>query len=98
MTNLDSLPFSDDINIGLGIAVKTYLDDHMKLLDQSPEAAKQSYAEKFLPNDVNIAEDFDVAFNFFDALYEGVKTLGSEIPEKDKKSWDSAKEYLAKRR
>jgi hypothetical protein len=67
-------------------------------LDQSPEAAKQSYAEKFLPNHVNIAEDFDVAFSFFDSLHEGIKTLGSEISEKDKKAWDSAKEYLAKRR
>jgi hypothetical protein len=70
----------------------------MKLLDQSPEATKQSYAEKFLPNHVSIAEDFDVAFSFFDALHEGVKTLGSEISEKDIKAWDSAKEYLAKRR
>jgi len=93
-----SLPFSADINIGLGIAVKTYLDDHIKLLDQSPEATKQSYAEKFLPNHVNIAEDFDVAFGFFDALHEGVKTLGSEISEKYRKDWDRASEYLAKRR
>jgi hypothetical protein len=59
---------------------------------------KESYAEKFLPNHVNIAQDFDVAFKFFDALHEGVKTLGTEIPEKDSKAWDSAKEYLAKRR
>jgi hypothetical protein len=70
-------------------------------LDQAPEAAKiakQTYAEKFLPNHVNIAEDFDVAFSFFDALHEGIKALGSEISEKDRNAWDSAREYLAKRR
>jgi hypothetical protein len=95
---LTSLPFSRDINIGLGIAVKTYLDDHIKLPDQSPEAAKKSYADQFLPHHVNISEDFDVAFSFFDALHEGIKTLGSEVSEKDKMAWNSAKEYLAKRR
>jgi hypothetical protein len=67
-------------------------------LDQSPEVAKQSYPALFLPNHVNISEDFDVAFAFFDALHEGIKKLGTEISEKDKKAWDSAKEYLAKRR
>ena len=70
----------------------------MKLSESTPEAMKKSYAEKFLPNHINIAEDFDVAFCFFDALHEGLKTLGSEISESDKKAWDNAKEYLAKRR
>lgn len=89
-----------DINVGLGIAVKTYLDDWLKLdtpLDQRT-ALKTEYAEKYLPNNVNFAEDLDVAFDFFDALYEGVKTLGSEIPEDDMKAWEGAKAYLAKRR
>jgi hypothetical protein len=67
-------------------------------LDQSPQAAKLSYHEKFLPNHINVAEDFDVAFSFFDALHDGIKTLGSEISDKDKKAWDNAKDYLAKRR
>jgi hypothetical protein len=53
---------------------------------------------KFLPNSVNIAEDLDVAFDFFNALYEGVKTLGDEIKEGDRKVWDGAKDYLTKRR
>ena len=89
-----------DINVGLGIAVKTYLDDYLKL-DTTPEQRaelKVSYAAKFLPNSVNIAEDLDVAFDFFEALYEGVKTLGGEIPEADRKSWDETNAYLALRR
>ena len=94
------LPFAADINIGLGIAVKTYLDDYFKV-DTPPaerEAMKQGYAEKFLPNSVNIAEDLDVAFDVFNALHEGVKTLDDEISEADKQAWENAKEYLAKRR
>ena len=96
----NSLPLGTDINVGLGIAVKTYLDDYLKL-ETTPEQRfelKRSYASKFLPNSVNIAEDLDVAFDVFDALYEGVKILGSEVPEGDKKSWDDAKAYLALRR
>jgi len=98
--HVNSLPLATDINVGLGIAVKTYLDDYLKL-DTTPEQRselKRSYADKFLPNSVNIAEDLDVAFDFFEALYEGVKTLGNEIPEGDKEAWDGAKAYLSKRR
>lgn len=94
------LPFATDINIGLGIAVKTYLDDYFKVdtPQAEREAIKQGYASKFLPNSVNIAEDLDVAFDFFNALHEGVKSLGDEIPKADKQAWDDAKEYLARRR
>jgi hypothetical protein len=70
-------------------------------LDTTPEQRselKVSYAAKFLPNSVNISEDLDVAFDFFDALYEGVKTLGSDIPAGDRKAWDDANAYLALRR
>jgi len=42
--------------------------------------------------------DLDVAFDFFEALYKGVKTLGSEISEADMKAWETANEYLAERR
>jgi hypothetical protein len=94
------LPFGTDINIGLGIAVKTYLDDYFKI--ETPqadrEAVKGGYAEKFLPNSVNVSEDLDVAFDFFNGLHEGLKTLGDKIPAPDRKAWDDAKEYLAKRR
>lgn len=97
---LSSLPFSADVDIALGIAVKTYLDDFVKL-DNSPEqreADKQIYKAKFLPQSVDFAGDLDVAFTFFDAVYDGVKTLGDEISGADKKAWDDAKSYLAVRR
>ncbi|CZS94465.1 hypothetical protein WAI453_008066 [Rhynchosporium graminicola] len=95
-----SLPFSKDIDTSLGIAVKTYLDDFLKAewtADQR-EANKADYVKKYLPHSVNFAEDLDVAFRFFDAVYEGVSTLGKEISEADKKVWDNAHAYLVKRK
>jgi hypothetical protein len=68
------------------------------LSPEAREADKANYVEKLLPHSVNFAEDLDVAFKFFDAVCEGVKTLGSEISDADKKAWDNAKAYLAKRR
>ena len=62
------------------------------------QADKEKYVEKFLPHSINFAEDLDVAFNFFDAMYEGVKTLGDEMGDADKKAWNNAEGYLSKRR
>jgi hypothetical protein len=95
-----SLHFSKDIDTGLGIAVKTYLDDFLKLewTADEREEQKSEYVKKYLPHSVNFREDLDVAFKFFDAVYEGVKTLKDEIGEADKKAWDAAKVYLEKRR
>jgi len=56
------------------------------------------YKETYLPQSVDFVSDLDVAFKFFDAVHDGVKTLGDEISEADKKAWDNAKAYLAVRR
>ncbi|KAL3423403.1 XPG domain-containing protein [Phlyctema vagabunda] len=99
-----SLPLATDVDIGLGIAVKTFLDDHIQpgMTPEQKEHAKRDYAppggRALLPLSVNFVEDLEVAFTFFDALYEGVKTLGKEIPEADFKAWGSAKEFLDQRR
>ncbi|PBP27891.1 XPG domain-containing protein [Diplocarpon rosae] len=95
-----SLPFSKDIDTSLGIAVKTYLDDFLKAewSAQERQENKAEYIRKYLPHSINFAEDLDVAFKFFDAIYEGVSTLGDEISEADRKVWDSANAYLDKRR
>ncbi|KAL2075288.1 hypothetical protein VTL71DRAFT_231 [Oculimacula yallundae] len=95
-----SLPFLKDIDTSLGIAVKTYLDDFFKAewTPEEREANKADYIKKYLPHSVNFVEDLDVAFKFFDAVYEGVSSLGKEISEADKKVWDNAHAYLAKRK
>ena len=94
------MPFAADVDIALGIAVKTYLDDFVKLeqSESEREAGKHKYIQKFLPHSVKFVEDLDVAFNFFDAVHDGVKTLGDEIGESDRKAWDDAKAWLSARR
>lgn len=53
----------------------------------------------YLPHAINFSEDLEVAFDFFDALHEGVKTLtDSEMHIVEKKTWDDASKYLESRR
>ncbi|KAI9734469.1 MAG: hypothetical protein M1818_006858 [Claussenomyces sp. TS43310] len=93
-----SLPFNTDVDVGLGIAVKTYLDDHSSptFSPAEKETEKKAYAESLIPHNVNFAEDLALAFRFFDALYAAVRVLGTEVA--DQAVWKDASEYLAKRR
>jgi Temperature dependent protein affecting M2 dsRNA replication len=59
---------------------------------------KVDYVQKYLPHSLDFAEDLDVAFKFFDAVYDGVKTFGDEISDADKDAWVAAKGYLDRRR
>jgi hypothetical protein len=95
-----SLPFGNDVDIALGIAVKTYLDDHCDPNSSKDykEAEKQRYADALLPNAENFPRDINAAFNFFNALYEGVSQLGSEISDQDREVWRGADKYLRDRR
>ncbi|KAI9640216.1 hypothetical protein NHQ30_011454 [Ciborinia camelliae] len=96
-----SLPFDTDIDVGFGIAVKTYLDDYIKsdLSKEEKQTMKNSYSSTYLPHAINFVEDLDVAFSFFDALHKGVKTLSDkEMNDAEKKTWDDAKAYLELRR
>jgi hypothetical protein len=95
-----SLPFGKDVDIGLGIAVKTYLDSYARPGSNSDEkyAAKANYVREQLPHSVDFAGDLEVTFDFFNAVYEGVKTLEGEIPEGDLAVWKGAHKYLADRR
>ncbi|KAB8296693.1 hypothetical protein EYC80_002114 [Monilinia laxa] len=96
-----SLPFDTDIDVGFGIAVKTYLDDYIKSDVPKDEKLrmKNAYSSTYLPHAINFVEDLDVAFSFFDALHKGVKTLSDEeMKSGEKKTWDDAKAYLELRR
>jgi hypothetical protein len=97
---LCSLPFGKDVDIGLGIAVKTYLDDYARAgtTKEEKKTAKESYVTQQLPKSVDFAGDLEIAFNFFDAIHRGVKTLGSEIPANDLAIWEGAGKYLAEKR
>lgn len=92
------LPFLYDPDVALGIAVKTYLDDLVPN-DPHKEQKLQQFPGVYVPYAVSFTEDFDVACNFFDALYAGVKTLNAkDIPAVDRSAWDKAAEYLESRR
>ena len=84
----------------MGVAVKTYLDDHCvpNLSAEEKAVAKRDYTEKngFLPHAVDFAGDLDICFSLFDAIHIGVKSLGEEFI--DKKLWEDAKDYLSVRR
>lgn len=95
---VSSLPCDKDVDIGLGIAVKTYLDSHSSSTYSSAEkdAQKQAYAKTLIPHHVNFGGDLDLAFKFFDAIYAAVKILGDDVP--DQAVWKEASDYLAQRR
>src|ERR1700712_545146 len=97
---LISLPFSKAVNTIFGIAVLTYLDDFLQL-EWTPAQRKEktpAWVKEYVRYSINFTEDLAVAFDFFEALCAGVKTLDSELTSADKKAWNGAKAYLEKRR
>ncbi|POS87560.1 hypothetical protein EPUL_000916 [Erysiphe pulchra] len=95
-----SIPLSHSTNTIFGIAVTTYLDDFIKLdwTKAQREENKPVFAEKFIPHSSKFPEDLTVAFDFFDAVYEGVKSLREEISTAEKEAWHKASKYLHLRR
>lgn len=92
------LPFLFDPDVALGIAVKTYFDD---VLPNDPNKAqkKQDFPGTYVPYALAFAEDLDIACDFFEALYAGIKTLDAkDIPAIDRTAWDKAAKYLETRR
>jgi len=94
-----SLPFGRDVDVGLGIAVKTWLDDHAKPGQTTDErkALKDGY-KMYLPYGENFSRDLDLAFGFFEALCKGVTALKGEVSDADHKVWTSAHKYFSERR
>ncbi len=92
------LPFLYDPDVALGIAVKTYFDD-ITPNDPLKAQKKQSFPGGYVPYALAFAEDLDIACNFFDALYAGVKALDAkEMPAADRATWDKAAKFLESRR
>ena len=94
------LPFLSDPDVALGIAVKTYFDDVN--VNASPGAKAEKMVEfpaTYVPYASAFAEDLDIACNFFDAVYAGVKSLDpTAISPANRQGWDKAAQYLALRR
>ncbi|KAI9718407.1 MAG: hypothetical protein M1812_004128 [Candelaria pacifica] len=94
------LPFIDDNDCALGIAVKSYLDELAVYEDPSSAAAKDAVKAKgpadWIPNSVDFVGDLYRAFKLWDAVYAGVKVAGKEVQGGE--LWTEVDQWLAKRR
>ncbi|GAB0132619.1 hypothetical protein EsDP_00001049 [Epichloe bromicola] len=90
------LPFLQEPDIGLGIAVRTFFDED-EVLDSKEKRAKrlEAFPETFVPFAEALTEDFGICVDFVNALNQGVQTLAAdELPKADKTAWVKAQAYL----
>ncbi|KAK4870601.1 hypothetical protein LT330_004949 [Penicillium expansum] len=93
------LPFIDDNDCGLGIAVRTYLDDlPLQANPTSPEARADVKAKgkEWFQHSESFVGNLDLAFKLWDAVYAGTQSTGKEF--KEAKFWEDANKWLAERR
>ncbi|OQE27803.1 hypothetical protein PENSTE_c004G02699 [Penicillium steckii] len=93
------LPFIDDNDCGLGIAVRTYLDDlPLQANPTSPEARAEvkSKGKDWFQHSESFTNNLDLAFKLWDAVYKGTQNAGKEV--KDAKLWSDANKWLSERR
>ncbi|PLB38128.1 temperature dependent protein affecting M2 dsRNA replication-domain-containing protein [Aspergillus candidus] len=93
------LPFIDDNDCGLGIAVRTYLDDLPLQADPtSPDARTEvkSKGKDWFQHSESFTGNLDLAFKLWDAVYKGTQNAGREV--KDAKVWATANQWLEQRR
>lgn len=90
------LPFLQEPDIGLGIAVCTFFDDDDSSHDQEARAARLSeFPKTYVPFAKGLKEDFQTCVDFVRSLNQGVQTLNNEeAPETDKAAWSTAQAYL----
>lgn len=104
VANNSSLPFFQDNNVALGIAVKTFLDEYTDPAFSDEERIKKrsTYARggsegkeiDQLPYATNFGEDLSNAFKFFDAIHAAAQV----VKPTDLEVWNGAKTYLDARR
>lgn len=93
------LPFLNDPDVALGIAVKTLLDDiRPEETAEQKETKKKEFPGTYVPYATHFFEDLEIACDFFNALHAGVKTLKNEVSAADRSAWDKAAVYLQLRR
>ncbi|KAJ5160033.1 uncharacterized protein N7482_007037 [Penicillium canariense] len=93
------LPFIDDNDCGLGIAVRTYLDDlPLQANPTSPEARAEvkSKGKEWFQHSESFTGNLDLAFKLWDAVYKGTQNASKEF--KEAKLWEDANKWLAERR
>ncbi|RDW62993.1 MKT1 family protein [Aspergillus mulundensis] len=93
------LPFIDDNDCGLGIAVRTYLDDLPLQSDPTSKEAREEVKAKgkeWFQHSDSFTGNLDRAFKLWDAVYKGSQNAGKEF--KEAKTWADANKWLSERR
>lgn len=90
------LPFLQEPDIGLGIAIRTFFDEDEVGDDKEARATRlEEFPKTFVPFAEALADDFHLCTDFVGALNQGVQTLDSkELPAADKAAWAKAQAYL----
>ncbi|KAL2361646.1 hypothetical protein RJZ56_005463 [Blastomyces dermatitidis] len=94
-----SLPFIDDNNCGLGIAVRTYLDDlpqQSEPISPRVRAEVKAKGKEWFQHSDSFSGNLDMAFTLWDAVYRASQNAGKEF--KDAKLWDETNKWLTERR
>lgn len=82
----------------LSIAVLTYLNGIDPTSADSKAETLDKCATDYFIHMVDFEGDLRIAFELWDAVYEGVKTSGNLVKESDKKIWTEANDWLTPRR
>ncbi|KAH8425315.1 MKT1 family protein [Aspergillus melleus] len=93
------LPFINDNDCGLGIAVRTYLDDlPLQNNPTSPEARAEvkSKGKDWFQHCDSFVGNLDRAFKLWDAVYKGTQNAGKDF--KDGQMFVTANQWLSERR
>ncbi|PGH19435.1 hypothetical protein AJ80_03936 [Polytolypa hystricis UAMH7299] len=94
-----SLPFIDDNDCGLGIAVRTYLDDLPQQAEPTSEQVRAETKAKgtdWFQHADSFNGNLDMAFHLWDAVYQASQNGPREF--RDAKFWDEANKWLQERR
>ncbi|KAF4443860.1 hypothetical protein F53441_11319 [Fusarium austroafricanum] len=93
------LPFHQEPDIGLGIAVRTFFDDDEAGDDKEGRLQRlEEFPKTFVPFAESLTEDFRVVRGFIYALVKGLQVLGTdEFRAEDMEAWTKAKTYLEAR-
>ncbi|KAI1945161.1 hypothetical protein LOZ57_004459 [Ophidiomyces ophidiicola] len=95
-----SLPFIDDNDCGLGIAMRTYLDDLPQQTDPTSASVRAEVKAKgkdWFQHSHSFVENLDIACHLWDAVY----TVSQKAPTKDFKDakvWSDTNKWLEERR
>lgn len=79
--------------------MRTFFDDDEAGDDKEARAKRlQDFPKTFVPFAEALSDDFEVVWDFVDAINKGVQVLGSEdLSAVDKAAWVKASEYMSAR-